>query len=52
MKNFWKNMVALYVIKYIENYLAGGHDWGCTSVCGNGAKWTVEILDEAKKDKK
>jgi len=32
--------------------LAGGHDWGCTSVCGNGAKWTVEILDKVKKDKK
>ena len=31
--------------------LAGGHDWGCTSVCGNSAKWTVEIFDEAKKVK-
>jgi len=32
--------------------LAGGHEWGCTAVCGNAAKWTVEILDEAKKHKK
>ncbi len=32
--------------------LAGGHDWGCTSVCGNAARWTVEILEEAKKNKK
>jgi len=27
-------------------YQAGGHKWGCTSVCGNGAKWTVEIIEE------
>ena len=20
---------------------AGGHDWGCTGVCGNAARWTV-----------
>ena len=26
--------------------LAGGHDWGCTAVCGNAAKWTVEIYEE------
>lgn len=25
---------------------AGGHDWGCTSVCGDAAKWTVEIYEE------
>ncbi len=31
--------------------LAGGHDWGCTSVCGSAAKWTVEILEEANKNK-
>ena len=31
--------------------IAGGHDWGCTSVCGNAAKWTVEIFDEAKRSK-
>jgi hypothetical protein len=30
---------------------AGGHDWGCTDVCGNAAKWTVEILEEIKKKK-
>lgn len=24
----------------------GAHDWGCTGVCGDAAKWTVEILDE------
>ncbi|MEA2015410.1 MAG: C-GCAxxG-C-C family protein, partial [Actinomycetota bacterium] len=30
---------------------AGGHNFGCTSVCGNGAKWTVEIFEEAKKTK-
>jgi C_GCAxxG_C_C family probable redox protein len=23
----------------------GAHDWGCTSVCGEVAKWTVEMLD-------
>lgn len=32
--------------------LAGAHDWGCTSVCGEAAKWTVEIIDEALKNKK
>ena len=32
--------------------LAGGHEWRCTAVCGNAAKWTVEILDEAKNHKK
>jgi len=26
----------------------GGHDWGCTSVVGNAAKWTVEILEAEK----
>ena len=31
---------------------AGAHEWGCTAVCGNAAKWTVEILEEAKKLKK
>ncbi|MBM3707674.1 MAG: C_GCAxxG_C_C family protein [Actinobacteria bacterium] len=30
--------------------LAGGHDWGCTSVCGNAAKWTVEIYEEFLKN--
>jgi len=29
-------------------YEAGGHSWGCTSVCGNSAKWTVEIMEEEK----
>ncbi|MEA4970075.1 MAG: C-GCAxxG-C-C family protein [Candidatus Pelethousia sp.] len=24
---------------------AGAHDWGCTSVCGNAAKWTAEIYE-------
>ena len=23
----------------------GAHDWGCTSVCGEAAKWTVELLE-------
>jgi hypothetical protein len=27
-------------------YEAGGHSWGCTSVCGNSAKWTYEIIEE------
>src|SRR5665647_2007318 len=26
----------------------GGHDDKCPSVCGNGAKWTVEILSQEK----
>ncbi len=30
---------------------AGAHDWGCTSVCGNAAKWTVEIYEEYLKEK-
>lgn len=30
---------------------AGAHDWGCTDVCGNGAKWTVEILEKIKNKK-
>ena len=30
---------------------AGAHDWGCTSVCGNAAKWTVEIYEEYLKQK-
>lgn len=25
----------------------GAHDWGCTSVVGNAAKWTVEIMFDA-----
>jgi len=25
---------------------AGGHDWGCTSVCRDAAIWTVEILSK------
>jgi len=25
---------------------AGGHDWGCTGVSGDAAKWSVEILEE------
>jgi C_GCAxxG_C_C family probable redox protein len=25
-------------------YKAGAHDWGCTSVCGDAAEWTVEVL--------
>ena len=32
--------------------LAGAHEWGCTAVCGNAAKWTVEILEEAKNHQK
>lgn len=28
----------------------GAHDWGCTSVCGEGARWTVEVLEEYKKE--
>lgn len=23
---------------------AGGHDWGCTGVCGNAVKWTGDLL--------
>lgn len=30
---------------------AGAHDWSCTSVCGNAAKWAVEILEEFKPEK-
>lgn len=30
---------------------AGAHDWGCTSVCGNAAKWTVQIYEEYLKQK-
>lgn len=30
---------------------AGAHDWGCTSVCGLGAKWTVEIYEDYIKKK-
>jgi C_GCAxxG_C_C family probable redox protein len=26
-------------------YAAGAHDWGCTSVCGDAARWTVEVLE-------
>jgi len=25
---------------------AGAHDWGCTGVCGDVARWTVEIYEE------
>ena len=28
---------------------AGGHDWGCTGVAGNAARWTVEVLEEDAK---
>ena len=28
--------------------LAGRYDRGRTSVCGNAAKWTVEIFDKVK----
>jgi hypothetical protein len=28
---------------------AGAHDWGCTSVCGEAARWTVEVFEEYKK---
>lgn len=32
---------------------AGAHDWGCTSVCGDVAQWTVEIYEETiEKNKK
>jgi len=32
---------------------AGGHDWGCTGVCGDAAQWTVEILEDfIEKNKK
>ena len=27
---------------------AGGHTFGCTSVCGNAAKWTIELLLDQK----
>jgi C_GCAxxG_C_C family probable redox protein len=27
---------------------AGAHDWGCTSVVGKAAAWTVEILEAEK----
>lgn len=30
----------------------GAHDWGCTSVCGDAAKWAVEILEEFLNTKK
>ena len=32
-------------------YEAGGHSWGCTSVCGNGTRWTYEIIEEKNKNK-
>ena len=25
---------------------AGAHDWGCPSVCGESAKWTLEIIND------
>jgi C_GCAxxG_C_C family probable redox protein len=25
----------------------GAHDWGCTSVVGNAAKWTVAVIENA-----
>ncbi len=28
----------------------GGHDWGCTGVVGNGARWTVEVLEADEKN--
>lgn len=33
---------------------AGAHAWGCTGVCGNAARWVVEIFEEylSGKDKK
>lgn len=31
---------------------AGAHDWGCTSVCGNAAKWVVEIFEEYKAEQR
>ncbi|MBN2073032.1 MAG: C_GCAxxG_C_C family protein [Actinobacteria bacterium] len=31
---------------------AGAHTWGCTSVCGNAARWTVEIFDSIQDDDK
>jgi C_GCAxxG_C_C family probable redox protein len=31
---------------------AGAHKWGCTSVCGNAAKWTVEIFNGVKDKEK
>ncbi|HAJ94884.1 MAG TPA: hypothetical protein DCP02_01505 [Actinobacteria bacterium] len=30
---------------------AGAHDWGCTSVCGETAKWIVEIFEDFKHKK-
>lgn len=27
----------------------GGHDWGCTSVVGKAAQWTVEVLESEEK---
>jgi len=32
--------------EYAEFLKAGGHDTKCPSVCGNAAKWTMEILIE------
>jgi len=26
----------------------GAHDWGCTSVVGNAARWAVEVLESAR----
>jgi C_GCAxxG_C_C family probable redox protein len=37
-------------LKKFEN--SGAHDRGCTSVCGNAAKWTAEILEEAKRSRR
>ena len=32
---------------------AGAHEWGCTSVCGDGAQWVVEIFEDfMEKNKK
>ncbi len=25
---------------------SGAHDWGCTGVCGDAARWTAEILEK------
>ena len=31
---------------YKEFEKAGGHDWGCTGVCGDAARWVVEIYED------
>ena len=44
-----KNYGRPYYIRDADEFskfdAAGAHEWGETKVCGNAAKWTVEILE-------